>query len=58
MVKSRMRQYQSAMLQDEVFEQMLGKRFKKLQEENVTLRALADKLKRRLDKVEARNAKV
>ena len=48
-VTSRMKQYQAAMMRDDVFDQILGKRFKRLQDENNELRAKAALLERKLE---------
>ena len=44
-----MKQYQAAMMKDDVFDQILGRRFKKLQDENIELRARAAQLQGKLD---------
>ena len=57
-ISTRMKQYELAMLKDDVFDQILGKRFKKLQDENASLRSFASELKKRLDKMEPKKNKV
>ena len=52
-VTSRMKQYQAAMMKDDVFDQILGRRFKKLQDENIELRARAAQLQGKLDDKDA-----
>ena len=48
-----MKQYQAAMMKDDVFDQILGRRFKKLQDENIELRARAAQLQGKLDDKDA-----